>query len=170
MRIFSILYLSALILVGCGKERDTQESSPAGTSDKPLAPTFSLEVLDGYTVTSESLKGKVVILDFWATWCPPCRAEVPSFVELYERYKDKGLRIVGVALDSEDRVREFIRRFGVDYPVGVDRGGEIARKFGGVRGIPTTFVLDKEGRVYRKYVGYREKSVFERDIKKLLEE
>ena len=156
---FGIVLMSALIAVGCGEGKPSQKTE---------APAFSLRTLDGRIVASKDLKGKVVLINFWATWCPPCRAEIPSFVELYDKYRDRGVQIVGVALDREEKVREFVRGFGVDYPVGVDAGGKLAREFGGIRSIPTTFVLDKAWRVYRKYVGYRDKSVFERDIQALL--
>lgn len=156
---FGIVLMSALIAAGCGEGKPSQKTE---------APAFSLRTLDGRIVASKDLKGKVVLINFWATWCPPCRAEIPSFVELYDKYRDRGVQIVGVALDREEKVREFVRGFGVDYPVGVDAGGKLAREFGGIRSIPTTFVLDKAWRVYRKYVGYRDKSVFERDIQALL--
>ena len=163
---FGVVLLSALIVAGCGKK---EHSSPKAKTSAE-APAFSLRTLDGKVITSRDLKGKVVVIDFWATWCPPCRAEIPGFVELYNKYRDRGVQIVGVALDREDKVREFVRGFGVNYPVGVDAGGRLARGFGGIRSIPTTFVLDKAGRVYQKYVGYRDKSVFERDIQTLLGE
>ncbi|MGD2279165.1 MAG: TlpA disulfide reductase family protein, partial [Candidatus Omnitrophota bacterium] len=116
-----------------------------------------------------STRGKVVILDFWATWCPPCTAEIPHFVELYKEYRERGLEIVGVALDrgGASTVKPFAERNGMNYTV-VIGDQRITADYGGIRGIPTTFVVDRQGRIAQKFVGYREKEVFEEAIKSLL--
>jgi cytochrome c biogenesis protein CcmG/thiol:disulfide interchange protein DsbE len=139
------------------------------------APAFVLKDSDGKSVSLADYKGKVVILDFWATWCPPCRREIPHFVELQKEYGSKGLQVIGVAVDQDgwDKVKPFMQSNGINYPVlmytesvydayqqllpEAERGG-----------IPFTFVIDKNGQVKAKYVGYREKAVFEAAIKPLL--
>ncbi len=136
---------------------------------RPKAPDFTLVSIHGDTVRLSDFRGRVVILDFWATWCPPCRAEIPSFVELYKTYRDSGLVVLGVALDKPEKVRQFYEDFHMNYPV-VIGNRSLAARYGGIAGIPTTFVLDKEGRIFRKYVGYRPKEVFLNDIHRLLAE
>jgi peroxiredoxin len=130
------------------------------------APDFSLKGLDGKTVKLSSLKGKVVILDFWATWCPPCRAEIPDFIELQKQYGKKGLVIIGIALDKKDAVEKFVKSNKINYKV-VIGDNEISGTYGGVEAIPTTFVIAKNQIIMKQYVGQTQKSVFEKDIKEL---
>ena len=98
--------------------------------------------MEGKTVRSSDFAGKVVVLDFWTTWCPPCRAEIPGFVELQKQYGDKGLVIVGVSLDQQgpEVVTPFMKQFSMNYPV-VMGDAKIVQAFGGIRGIPTTLSL-----------------------------
>jgi peroxiredoxin len=132
-------------------------------SDFPKAPEFSIKALDGKNIRLSDYKGKVVIVDFWATTCPPCRMEIPGFVKLYDKYKSKGLVIIGAAADYPERVKKFVKENKMIYPVGF-ADGQMAEKFGGIMGIPTTFVIDKTGNIVKKYVGYRPESVFESDF------
>lgn len=133
------------------------------------APAWKLQDINGKTVQLSDFKGKVVILDFWATWCPPCRAEIPHFVELQKAYADKGLVIVGISLDQGgvDTVAPFAKANGINYPI-VLGDEELTSKYGGIEGIPTTFIVDQKGNIVNKFVGFTEKSVFEDEIKKLL--
>ena len=112
-----------------------------------------------------------MIIDFWATWCPPCRAEIPGFVKLYEQYKDKGLLIVGISLDqggdAKQKVKDFIKNFNISYPIMMGNS-EVVKKFGGIRAIPTTFIVNKKGEIVKKIIGYRDESFFENLIKELL--
>jgi peroxiredoxin len=136
-----------------------KKSRPA---DAQKAPDFSLTTIDGKTMRISDYKGKVVILDFWATWCPPCRAEIPFFIELMKQYNKEELQVLGIALDDINRVKNFYKQNGMDYPVAIaDTNTPIA--YGGIQGIPTTFVIDKEGYITQRYVGYRPKQVFEQD-------
>ena len=133
------------------------------------APEFSLLDLNGNKVSLSDFKGKVVILDFWATWCPPCVKEIPHFIELYNEYKDQGLAIIGISVDHQGVgiVKAFNQKFKVNYPI-VMMDSKVVRAYGNITGIPTTFVIDQTGKIRRMYVGYRDKTVFEADIKELL--
>jgi cytochrome c biogenesis protein CcmG/thiol:disulfide interchange protein DsbE len=145
------------------------DSTPLKTGDNP-APAFTLQDLTGNNISLSDFRGKVVILDFWATWCPPCIKEIPDFIELYEKYKDKGFAMLGISLDQEGIgvVKDFVEKYKVNYPI-LMADGQIHNKYGGITAIPTTFVIDPAGNIHKKYVGYIEKAVFEADIKKLLE-
>ena len=147
----------------------TRNHSTEAVMEGEMMPVFQLKDVDENEFDSSQLKGKVVILDFWATWCPPCRMEIPHFQALHEKYEDKGLAVVGVSLDSEGAyvVKPFMENNKVTYTM-LLAGQQIANKFGGIRAIPTTFVVDRSGKIVKKYVGYREQSVFENDIKELL--
>jgi cytochrome c biogenesis protein CcmG/thiol:disulfide interchange protein DsbE len=134
-----------------------------------LAYNFALEDLNGKTVHLSDFKGKVVILDFWDTWCPPCKAEIPHFIELYDQYKDNGLVIIGAAgaRYGKDAVKKFATEYNMNY-VNLIANEDAIRGYGGVTSIPTTFVIDKNGNIYKKYIGYKSKDVFESDINSLL--
>ncbi len=112
------------------------------------APAFSIKDMTGKTITLDSLKGKVVVLNFWATWCPPCRAEVPDFVAFYNEHKADGLEILGVSVDTNtaSQVPAFIQKNAVTYPVAMFTN-KIVRDYGPIDAIPTTFIIDKTGRV-----------------------
>lgn len=143
---------------------------PSGAIDNSTkAPSFELFDLNGETFSSDSLKGKVVLLNFWRTNCPPCRLEVPDFQELYEKYKDQGFEIVGVSLDREGPavVEPFARSFGVTYTM-VFPDRQILEDYGPIRYIPTTFIIDRKGNISEQFVGYRDKATFEKAIKNLL--
>lgn len=135
----------------------------------PSAPAWELKDVEGKTVKSTDFAGKVVVLDFWATWCGPCRMEIPSFVELQNQYAREGLVVVGVSLDDDASavVKPFMTKMRINYPVvmGDERMTDV---FGGIEGIPTTFIIDRSGRIVTKHVGFAPKDVFERDIKALL--
>jgi cytochrome c biogenesis protein CcmG/thiol:disulfide interchange protein DsbE len=146
------------------------DSTPSTTGGKP-APAFTLQDLNGKNISLSDLRGKVVIIDFWATWCPPCVKEIPHFVELHEQYKDKGVEIVGISLDHAgvSVVKAFVQKFQIKYPI-MMTDGKVDKAFGGIPSIPTTFLIDSAGNISKKYVGYNDKAVFEADIKKLLAE
>ena len=133
------------------------------------APDFRLLDIYGSERKLSDFEGKVVILDFWATWCPPCKAEIPHFIELYDKYKDKGLEIIGVALDwNADKVAaRFAEENNINYTILLGNR-DVTDLYGGIMSIPTTFVIDRNGGIRKKYIGYRDKEVFEEDIKELL--
>lgn len=131
------------------------------------APAFTLPDLNGKSVSLADFRGKGVVLNFWATWCPPCKKEIPDFIDLQKEYGSKGVVIVGIALDQKDKVQAFVEKNGMNYPVLL--GDEaITVKYGGIQGIPTTFIIDKKGNILNRFEGYRPRTVWESEIKKLL--
>src|SRR5579871_1204333 len=139
----------------------------AGLS-KP-APDFALESLDGKTMRLSDLRGKAVLLNFWATWCGPCKIEMPWFVELQKEYGPQGLQIVGVAMDdtSKDDIAKFVKEMGVNYPILLGKEA-VGEQYGGVNVLPTTFFIDREGKIVAREFGLQSRSVFVENIKKSL--
>jgi len=109
-----------------------------------------------------------VILDFWATWCPPCKREIPDFIGLQSKYGGRGLQVIGVGLDEPGKLKEFAEQNGMNYAVLLGND-EIARRYGGISGIPTTFVIDRRGAIVGRYEGFRPGSFFEGQVQRLLE-
>lgn len=133
------------------------------------APDFKLPLVDGGLLRLSSYRGKIVLLDFWATWCVPCREEIPHFVELQRKYGDRGLQIIGVSMDdSPDPVRPFYQQFQMNYPV-VMGTADVGVAYGGVLGLPIAFLIDREGRIYSKHIGATDRTVFENEITRLFE-
>ncbi len=172
---FALLVVAVLagywIMNGARDAHSAAEKSAAGAAQRSPAPDFRVTGLDGKPIQLSALKGKVVLLDFWATWCPPCKAEIPHFKALKSAYGPKGVEIIGLSVDQEGEgvVRSFAQAEGMNYPIAVV-GQDLTQKYGGIRGIPTTFLIDKEGRIAKKYVGYQDKEVFESQIQALLKE
>ncbi len=139
------------------------------SSANKAAPEWQLKDLDGKAVKLSDFKGKVVILNFWATWCPPCRKEIPTFVSLQKQYGEKGLVIVGVSLDEKGpaAVKPFVAKMGINYPV-VMGDPKTAADYGGIEVVPTTFVIDRNGKVAAELQGDAERATFEAEIKPLL--
>jgi thiol-disulfide isomerase/thioredoxin len=131
------------------------------------APPFLLRDIGGKIVSTADWKGKVVILNFWATWCPPCREEIPELVQLQTRYKDK-LLVVGASEDDDgpQKVRQFMQQHGMNYPV-VMATQELIENYGGVPALPTSFLIDTQGRVVMKHTGLYEYDVYEREVRAL---
>jgi thiol-disulfide isomerase/thioredoxin len=132
------------------------------------APGFQLTGLDGKPLTLADSHGKVVLLNFWATWCGPCRAEIPDLVALQNKYKDR-LQILGLVVDDDDQdaIKSFVTDFGINYPVAL-ASDDIRIQYGGVAALPTSFVLDAEGRVVQKHEGLRDPLLYETEIRSLL--
>lgn len=126
--------------------------------DSAVAPNFTLTDLKGTRISLSDYEGKVLFLNYWATWCPPCRAEIPDFIEVYNEYKDKGLEILGVSVDqiSADKVSDFVRKNKMNYPVAIATE-ELFQDYQPPRAIPTTLVIDGDGRIQYKKVGLMSK-------------
>jgi len=120
-----------------------------------LAPDFTLRNTEGEEITLSGLKGKVILLDFWATWCGPCKESIPHLVALYKSYREKGFELIGMSMDKMgevEMVRRFVKSMDIPYPI-IMTPDEVARHFK-VTGLPTTVLIDKEGRVREKIVGF----------------
>lgn len=135
------------------------------------APDFSVETLDGGVIGPEDLRGKVVVVNFWATWCPPCRIEIPSLEKLHRELGPEGVVVLGLSTDvaGDARVREFLEERGVTYPVGM-ASGAVRRDFGGVGALPTTFVLDREGIIRHRVLGFFAPPAMRVSVRRLLQE
>ncbi len=160
-----LLCIFSLAFSGCG------DSGKKAKVPK-TAPDFSLTTLDGQTITRDGLKGKVVLLDFWATWCPPCRAAIPHLIELYQEYKDEGLVVVGISLDKGDQkdVVDFVERNRIPYPVSVAPDNPIIKDMGNISSLPTLIMLDRKSEISFKVIGYNQEigEKLEQQVKRLL--
>ncbi|MDA0709525.1 MAG: TlpA disulfide reductase family protein [bacterium] len=152
-----------VLLLGLFWENGAVNRAQEQPNTMPKVPSLELLDLDGNSVNLSDYSGTIRIVDFWATWCPPCRAEIPHFVALSREYPE--VTVIGISLDrtGPEKVRVYAEELGIEYPLLMGTMAAV-EAFGGVTSIPTTFVIDQKGTVIRKYVGYRPKSVFEADI------
>lgn len=135
---------------------------------RAMAPDFSLPDLTGGQLTLSAYRGKVVLLDFWATWCDPCREEIPRFVDMQNKYGSRGLQIIGISMDDgPEPVRDFYQRFKMNYPVAMGNA-TIGQAYGGVLGLPIAFLIGRDGSIQAKHIGATDMSVFEKEIESLL--
>ncbi|HXY49515.1 MAG TPA: TlpA disulfide reductase family protein [Terriglobales bacterium] len=134
-----------------------------------LAPNFTLDTLEGKAVHLSDFRGQAVLLNFWATWCGPCKIEMPWFIELQRQYGREGLQIVGVAMDdsSKEDIQKFVRQMGVNYPILLGKEA-VGQDYGGVNVLPTTFFIDRDGRIVGREFGLQSRSVFVDHIKQAL--
>jgi cytochrome c biogenesis protein CcmG/thiol:disulfide interchange protein DsbE len=140
-----------------------------GVETKARVPRYALTALDGTPLSPDALRGKVVLINFWATWCLPCRVEMPLLQRMAERHREAGLIVVGLSVDrgAEESVRTFLRERGVTYPVAVV-GSDVERAFGGVRGYPTSILVDRDGVVRHVVIGPLAAASFEPAVRRLL--
>jgi thiol-disulfide isomerase/thioredoxin len=168
------LTLAALGIAGCNQH----SASPARPKEVAVAagelgsrlPDFSVKDLHGREISSADLRGKVVLIDFWATWCQPCKKEMPGYEKLLERYGAQGFAVIGLKFetmaDTEDPVL-FAKKIGVRYPLAV-ASDDLKQKFGGIEGLPTTMLYDRQGILQKKIVGFEYTNVVESELKSLL--
>ncbi len=155
------LSILALLMIGL--------TSCSGGSSLPKAPDFTLRDGNGKTYSLSDFKGKMVIIDFWATWCPPCKKEIPDFIDLYSKFHDKGLEILGISVDQGGWMvtNEFATSHGMNYPV-MMANRDVVYQYGGISSIPTTYIIDQKGRIAAQFTGYQPREVWEAQIVKIL--
>lgn len=164
---FVTLLLLVPLLLACGE----QTESPVTKQNSTTATDFTLPDLDGESRKLSEWKGQVIMVNFWAPWCPPCREEVPAFIELQEKYADQGFTIIGVTLDTQKNAQTFADTMGINYPVLIaeEKGIDIARQYGNkVGALPYTALIDREGNVVFTHRNELSLELAEKSIKALL--
>ena len=156
-----IMLILGITMLACGSREGTKQADN---------PDFTLQALDGVEYKLSELKGQVVVIDFWATWCPPCRNSIPAFIRLYNKYREQGFTILGIGLDDEQALRDFSKQMQIPYPILIGNN-EIAKAYQ-VTGIPKTIFLDKEGKIRKSQTGFAPEleAQFDQFIRSLLEE
>jgi len=163
-------FLLGCVIYGCSPARSAKAASLKPDGQRHAAPDFALKDADGKTVRLSDYKGKVVLLDFWATYCGPCKIEIPWFMDFERKHKDQGFAVLGVDMDDEgwDAVKPFVNDVGINYRIVVGNDST-ADKFGGIEALPTTFLIDRDGRIAAVHVGLHSRSEFEDAIEQLLQ-
>lgn len=179
MILIFLLGTAIVALPGCkSKGSGNASADESGKSSKPSAPEVTFKDLQGKDVSLASLKGKVVVVNFWATWCEPCRYEIPWLIDVQQKYRDKGFTFLGVAMDDDGKVsvEPFVQKTQFDvgghsmtmnYPI-VLGNDDLAAKFGGLIGLPTTIVISRDGKITKRYIGPAKQDELEKDIQGLL--
>ena len=162
------LVVALMLYVGFHMAR--RSGSTPRIAKSTVAPDFSLESLDGKNIRLSDLRGKAVLLNFWATWCSPCKIEMPWFVELQNQYGAQGLQIVGVAMDdaSKEDIAKFAKDMGVNYPILIGKES-VGDQYGGVPALPETFFIGRDGKMVDKIIGLKGKGEIEDAVKKALD-
>ena len=171
LTVLAAALLSACLFTGCSSgPRTVKAASLKPDKDRHPAPEFALKDANGKTVRLEDYRGKVVLLDFFATWCGPCKIEIPWFMEMERRNKDRGFAVLGVSMDDEgwDIVKPFLADLGVNYRVVIGNDAT-AQLYGGVDALPTTFLIDRNGKIASVHVGLASRKDFEDGIEQLLQ-
>jgi cytochrome c biogenesis protein CcmG/thiol:disulfide interchange protein DsbE len=166
----TVLLIGALI-IGCSTStRAVRAESVKPDKDRKEAPDFALKDADGKVVKLSDYRGKVVVLDFWATWCGPCKIEIPWFMEMQRKNKDKGFEVLGVAMDDEgwEAVKPFATKMGMNYRL-VIGNDQTAQMYGGVDALPTTFLIDRGGKIAAVHVGLTSRKDIEDGVQQLLQ-
>jgi peroxiredoxin len=174
LRVSDVLWTSLLtvstLTLGCSS---SPKSTPAAAENgnRKAAANFSLLDTSGVQITLADYKGKVVLLNFWATWCGPCKIEIPWFIEFNKTYKDRGFAVLGVSLDDDGwkSVKPYVAEKKMDYPVVVGND-QLSRSYGGIDSLPTTFIIDRDGRVAFVHMGLAGRDTYQKEIRSLLDE
>lgn len=163
------MVVSIMLVFGIQKTRRASSTDGAGKLAGQTAPDFTLTSLDGKTVKLSDFRGQAVLLNFWATWCEPCKIEMPWFVELQKKYGPRGLEVVGVAMDdaSPKEIAEFAKKMGVNYPILLGKE-EVGTAYGGVQYLPTTFYIGRDQKIIGRVFGLVSRSEIEANIQKAL--
>ena len=163
------LVAAGIVFTGCTTAQTKSKAKVKSEETRKAAPEFALKDVDGRNVALSDYKGKVVLLNFWATWCGPCKIEIPWFIDFEQRYKDKGFAVLGVAMDDEGLkiVKPYLDQAKINYRVLLGNDS-VATMYGGVDSLPTTFVLDRTGKIASTHVGLVSKSDYEDEIVELL--
>jgi peroxiredoxin len=167
---FATTVLAGCLFLGCSRAPTTvKAASVKPDSQRRDAPDFTLKDADGKTVHLSQYRGKVVLLDFWATWCDPCRLEIPWFIDLQRKNKDRGFEVLGVSMDDEgwEVVKPFMKSVGMNYRV-VIGNDETTQLYGGVDSLPSTFLIDRQGKIAAIHIGLASRKVFEDGVEELL--
>ncbi len=170
MKSIALITLAVLgLVVACSHSVSADGVALRASKDRKPAPDFSLKDSNGTSVKLSDYRGKVVLLNFWATWCGPCKVEIPWFIEFQQQYKDKGFEVLGVAMDDEgwDAVKPYLIQRKLNYRVLLGNDS-VTQLYGGVDSLPTTFVIDKEGRIASAHVGLIAKNEYLDEIQSLL--
>jgi thiol-disulfide isomerase/thioredoxin len=162
----AVLLLFVWIIASSGCKRDAENT---GSGVYPLAPDFALTSLDGKSLRLSGFRGKVVLLDFWATWCVPCKTQIPKFIELQNKLASSGLQVVGLSIDDDaDVVHKFYREMKMNYPVAL-ADARLAREYGGVLGLPIAFIINREGYIVTRHQGETSSEMLERELTRVLQ-
>jgi len=163
------LIAAAMLFIGFHMARRSGPTHPLGLAHNTPAPDFTLESLDGKNMSLSDFRGKAVLLNFWATWCGPCKIEMPWFVELQNEYGPQGFQIVGVAMDdtSKEDIAKFAKDMGVNYPVLLGKEA-VGEEYGGVPALPESFFIGRDGKIVDKIIGLRGRGEIEDSIRKAL--
>jgi peroxiredoxin len=164
--VVSLMLVFGLKMAKRGSLKSASSSSPAKSG---LAPDFSLQSLDGKTVHLSDLRGKPVVLNFWATWCAPCKIEMPWFVDLQKKYAASGVQFLGIAMDdaSTKDIAEFAQSMNVNYPILIGKEA-VGDAYGGVQFLPETFYIDRDGKIEDKAFGLKGRGEIEDEVKKII--
>jgi peroxiredoxin len=161
----------ALLLGSCSRPSSLPTGELKSEGQRKPAPNFSLKDADGNAVNLTDYRGKVVLVNFWATWCGPCEAEIPWFIEFEKKYKDQGFAVLGVSMDDDGwkSVRPYVASHKINYRIMI--GSEVvSQQFGEIESLPTSFVLDREGRIASNHIGLVDKVDYQNEIVKLLQD
>ena len=167
----ALLWVALLGFVGYRFAPQAAAALGIGRASEAPAPELAFHTLQGETLSLEELRGQVVLVNFWATWCPPCRLEMPGFERVWREKRDEGLVILGLATDrgGSGEVKRFLAERGISYPVAM-AGSEAEARFGGVRALPTSFLIDRQGRVRHRVEGFFAEPVLRQAVNRLLAE